>query len=529
MALDTHPYAPSIAPAAAESSKLKRHFGRFDILFFLICTIVGVDTIASVAAAGGEAFTWMLALAVLFFVPQALLFAELGSTFPQEGGPYIWTRMAFGHLAGAINNFLYWVTNPVWLGGTLAAAAAYALQVFFNAGNAWPTLQIFGYEFPWAFYLITIPFIWVAVLAAVLSFRVGKWLTTVGAFARFLLLGVFVITVVVYAIQHGVHGLGAGSFMPTYSGFVGLVGVLLFNYVGFELPNSAGEEMTNAKRDVPFAILRSAGFSFLLYAVPILGILLVIPVDKVTNLGGFVDAIQTTFSVFGTASGVVGGAAGVLFVVCVLTSGVTWIMGSDRSLAVSGYDGAAPRFLGVISAKLGTPVRVNIFSGILSTVVLVLATTITQGNAAKFFVAVLGVTISTTLISYLLIFPSLWKLRRSHPSVERPFRMPAYRVLTILLMVLLAFTVVQLMAPGAFFDWFGEGFAPDGWKSSEAVLYLLTELIPVVAFIIIGVIFWALGTKTRRENAVLAVELDAAAVSVAAREGAAPTPGAPAA
>ncbi|RKR76612.1 APC family permease [Frondihabitans australicus] len=525
MALDIS--TPNLAPAAAESSKLKKHFGRFDILFFLICTIVGVDTIASVAASGGEAFTWMVVLAVVFFVPQALLFAELGSTFPQEGGPYIWTRMAFGHLAGAINNFLYWVTNPVWLGGTLASAAAYALQVFFHAGKDWPTVMIGGYAFPWAFYVITIPFIWVAVLAAVLSFRVGKWITTVGAFARFLLLGVFVVTVIVYGVEHGVHGLGAGSFTPSYAGFVALVGVLLFNYVGFELPNSAGEEMTNAKRDVPFAILRSAAFSFVLYAVPILGILLVIPVDKVTNLGGFVDAIQTTFSVFGGASGTVGAAAAVLFVACVLTSGVTWIMGSDRSLAVSGYDGAAPRFFGVIDAKLGTPVRVNIFSGIVSTVVLVLATTITEGNAYKFFGAVLGVTISTTLISYLLIFPSLWKLRRSHPDVERPFRMPWMRGLTVVLMLLLAFTVVQLMAPGAFYDWFGADFRPDGWKASEAGLYLLTELVPVVAFIVIGVIFWALGTKTRRENRALAQELDDAAAGVgvaASAEPGGPTP-----
>ncbi|MFI5064870.1 MAG: amino acid permease [Streptosporangiales bacterium] len=74
------------ATAAAERQKLQRHFGRFDILFFLICTIVGVDTIATVAQGGGQAFTWMMAFAVVFFVPQALLFAELGSAFPQEGG-----------------------------------------------------------------------------------------------------------------------------------------------------------------------------------------------------------------------------------------------------------------------------------------------------------------------------------------------------------------------------------------------------------------------------------------------------------
>src|SRR6201995_4169671 len=123
------------AAAATESAKLQRHFGRFDILFFLVCTIVGVDTIASIAGAGGEAFTWTLIYAVVFFVPQAFLFAELGTAFPQEGGPYFWTRLAFGRLAGAVNNFLYWVTNPVWIGGTPAVLAAAIYGEFFNGGN----------------------------------------------------------------------------------------------------------------------------------------------------------------------------------------------------------------------------------------------------------------------------------------------------------------------------------------------------------------------------------------------------------
>ena len=83
--------AEPLTVADVERQKLQRHFGRFDILFFLICTIVGVDTIATVAQGGGEAFTWMMIFAVVFFVPQALLFAELGAAFPQEGGPYFWT------------------------------------------------------------------------------------------------------------------------------------------------------------------------------------------------------------------------------------------------------------------------------------------------------------------------------------------------------------------------------------------------------------------------------------------------------
>jgi len=490
---------PATEAAQAESRKLRRHFGRFDILFFLICTIVGVDTVASVARSGGEAFTWMLVFALVFFIPQALLFAELGTAFPQEGGPYLWTRLAFGHLAGAINNFLYWVTNPVWLGGTLALSAITAIQVFFHGGRAFSTP---------VFFVITIVFIWIAVLAAVLSLSHGKWVPTAGAFARFLLLGFFTIAVAIYAARHGVHGLSAGNFKPSEAGFVALVAVLLFNYVGFELPNSAGEEMTNPRRDVPFGIARSAVLSFLLYALPVLGILLVLPIGQVTSFGGFVDAIQMVFTVFGGhvshgapvltgAGAVLGDVSAILFIICVLTSGATWIMGSDRALAVSGYDGAAPRFLGVINARFGTPVRVNIFSGIVATIVLVLAHQLTSGNAAKFFGAVLGVTISTTLISYLLIYPALWKLRRSHPDVQRPFRMPAYRSLTVVLMVLLIITVVELMAPGAGMNWFGANFTPSGWVHSERVTYLVTELVPVLVFAGIGVAFWVLGRPTR--------------------------------
>ena len=51
--------------AEQEKSKLKKHFGRFDMLFFLICTLVGVDTLGAVASNGPEGFTWLIVLAVL--------------------------------------------------------------------------------------------------------------------------------------------------------------------------------------------------------------------------------------------------------------------------------------------------------------------------------------------------------------------------------------------------------------------------------------------------------------------------------
>ena len=497
------------AAAAEERQKLQRHFGRFDILFFLICTIVGVDTIATVAEGGGQAFTWMMVFAVVFFIPQALLFAELGTAFPQEGGPYYWTRLAFGHLAGAVNNFLYWITNPVWIGGSLAITCVGAIEVFFDHGNSLPTV---------AWYVVVLIFVWLSIVAAITSFSVGKWLPTAGAFARFAVLGFFSLTVIIYAVNHGAHGLGASSYSPSFSGFVLLVGVLLFNFVGFELPNSAGEEMTNPQRDVPFAIARSGIASVLLYALPVVGILIVLPASAITNFSGFSSAIQQVFTVYGghvasngavTLSGagtVLSYLMGVLFLLCLVTSGATWIMGSDRALAVSCYDGAGPRFLGVINARFGTPVRVNVFSGIVATIVAVLAQQLTSGNAAKYFDAVLGVTISTTLISYLLIYPALWKLRRSHPDTPRPFRMPAYRTLTVVIMVLVFIASVQLIAPGLGDHWFGSDFIPDGWTYAERFTYLWTELLPVVCFALIGTLFWWLGRRTRMQVAVAPVE-----------------------
>ncbi|HET9653950.1 MAG TPA: APC family permease [Kineosporiaceae bacterium] len=493
-----------------EKAKLQRHFGRFDILFFLVCTIVGVDTIGTVAAKGGVAFTWIIVLAAVFFIPSALLFAELGTAFPEEGGPYLWTRLAFGHLVGAVNNFLYWVTNPVWLGGTLAVLASTTVAKFFTSSESLPTV--------W-FYVFTLAFVWVGVLSAILSFRVGKWVPTVGAWSRFVLLGFFTISVVVYAAEHGFHGIGGGDFNPFgggttafWAGFLTLLPVLLFNFVGFELPSSAGDEMTDPQKDIPYGIARSAVLSVLLYGLPILGVLIVLPTDQVTGLGGFIDAIKAVFTVYGgsvtkdgtTLSGaglVLGDAAAILFILSLLSSGVTWIMGSDRALAVSGFEGGAPRALGVISTKYGTPVRVNLLSGIVATAVLVAAHEITGGNAQKFFTAVLGLAVSTTLMSYLGIFPALVQLRRRLPAVARPYRSPAAGFLSGWLTLLILLATVQLLAPGLGLDWFGADFRPMGWEAGEHWTYLATELVPLVVFVALGVLFWALGKPTREHIA----------------------------
>jgi amino acid transporter len=492
-----------------EKAKLQKHFGRADIFFFLVCTLVGVDGLGTLAGSGGAGFTWLLVGVVLFAVPSAMILSELGAAYTDEGGPYVWVRMAFGHFAGAVNNFFYWVTNPVWMGGTLVATAITGYTVFFNNDNtvSKPVTYAFGAVF-----------IWLGVAFAILSFKVGKWVATVGAIARFILLGFFSLIVVVYGVKHGFKGIGPGGFKPTFSSFVLLMPLILFDLVGFELPSAAGEEMEDAANDVPSGIAKSVVATTLLYGLPVLGILLVLPQSQISGLAGFPDALKQAMTVFGghvnvttTADGTtvtstltgfgefLGWTMGILVAIVAFTSGLTWIMGSDRTLAVSCYDGAGPRSLGKFSARFGTPLRVNILSGLVSTAIFIAATEITGGNAYKFFAVALNLAISTTLISYLGIFPAAWVLRRRRPDDVRPYLSPAIAFTTIISTVAIMFCTVQTLFPGLGDKWFGPAYLPTGgqWKSSEKWTFLLTDLVPLVLFLAISVAFYFAGTGHR--------------------------------
>jgi hypothetical protein len=73
-------------------------------------------------------------------------------------------------------------------------------------------------------------------------------------------------------------------------------------------------------------------------------------------------------------------------------------MGADRTEAIASVDGGGPSVLGRFSARFGTPAGMNVLSGVVATVLMIRAFKIT--NANKYFEAVLGLTISTTTISY---------------------------------------------------------------------------------------------------------------------------------
>ena len=485
--------------ALAEKSKLVKSLRRFDMVFFTLCAFVGLDTLGTVAAKGPQGFFWLVVLAVVFVAPYMLVMAEVGSAFTMEGGPYEWVKLAFGRFHGGIAAILYWVTNPLWVGGSLAFIATDSWRAnVFGIGHGSP-----------GDYLFKLVFIWISIGVAIVSLRYGKWIPNLGAVLRIVVLGFFSITVLIYGIKHGVAGFGVSELTPTKSVFLGLVPVLLFNYVGFELQNGAAEEMNDPQHDVPVSVLRSGILGVLLYIVPIFGIILVLPAKAVTGIGGFIDAVTKVFSVYGGAAHALLVIMTVCFVGTLVTSGAVWMIGSDRIQAVAAYDGAFFPYFGVFNRRFGTPIRVNVMSGIVSSIFSISAVKFFKSGADSTFYVVLTIAITTTLISYLWIFPAALKLRYTHPDVPRPYRVPGRYGMWIGSLLITGWVVLGswvALFPGVLEKWFNVDYKfVDTWGVSRwrFELYSFGTIGVIVAF---GLIGYLVGGDVRKE--VVATEVD---------------------
>jgi len=415
-------------PGAADRARLRRELSRTDTVLFLISAMVVVDTIGAIATGGGQAFTWLVVLFVSFFVPSALVTAELGAALPDEGGPYVWVRTAFGRWAGALTSLLYWAGTPLWVGGSVTVVAISAWNRFVTHLSP-PGTVAFG-----------VLFVGLATLGAVVPLRFGKWVPTSGAVAQIVLLVFFTVTVISYGLDHGWHGIAAADLAPSTGVFIAVVPVLLFSFTGIELPATAGEEMKDPRRDIPAAIARAGVAQALMYGIPVLAILLVLPAESVTSLHGLIDAMRTVFTVYGGSVGadgtstltgagaVLGVIAAVAFVWVLLASGTAWIMAAGRAQAAACLDGAGPRVLGRISERTGVPVVLGLVSGGVSLVAMLTDLAVTGADAQKYFTVALTAAIVLEVLAYLMIYPAFLVIRLRRPDLERPFRVPGGRV-----------------------------------------------------------------------------------------------------
>ena len=131
----------------------------------------------------------------MYLIPYGMIIAEMGSAFPVEGGPYAWARMAFGRLAGSYTAIIYWGSNPVWIGGTLAATSVAAINsLILPADQPMSTV--------WSI-IVGLVVVWVTVMLSMIEMKYGKWTGIIGTVVRLLTLFIFLALVVVFLVQNG--------------------------------------------------------------------------------------------------------------------------------------------------------------------------------------------------------------------------------------------------------------------------------------------------------------------------------------
>jgi amino acid transporter len=490
---DALPTSLDTAAAAAEKAKLRKVLGRLDLVLFTACAILGFDTVAASAEAGAQAITWLLISLVIFLVPYGMLTAELGSAFAVEGGPYEWARLAFGRCAGSVTAILYWLSNPTWIGGTLTAATIAALDTLVLHKPLGTTAEI----------IVGLAFVWVTVAIAIVAFRIGKWGPNLGTIVKIAVTLLFTVMFIAFLVQHGrpVGASSAADLKPSLSGFLTVIGLLVFLWVGFELSNGAAEEMVNPQRDVPKMILRSGIICAVIYGALIVGIILVIPKSGLSNVSGFADAYNAVSGVFHSHG--LNVLFAILLIVTLIASGAVWLEGADRTQAIASLDGAGPRWMGRFTS-FGTPIAVNLASGVVSSGFVLFVFLATSGKLENFFAVMLSLTVSTTAVSYVFIFPALVRLRVKYPDRPRPYRVPfgmagawAAAIITEAFVVV---TAVTLLWPGAINNLFGQSYS---MESSWGVSRPFFEWVTLGAFgvmVLLGIAFWAIGARNVRRG-----------------------------
>jgi amino acid transporter len=433
---------------------------------FTVSAILLLDTLAASASIGVSSITWWILLGILFFIPYGLISAELGTTYPEQGGIYAWVRDAFGPRWGTRVTWLYWLNTAIWNGAILVLFAGVFSQVFL------PDLGL-GAKLAMAIALN-----WLVVLITTFSLSIGKWVPNAGAAIKLIAFAALIVGGVAFAMRDDVrlaNDFSAWSFVPEWGASATYISTIIYGMLGFELVCSASEEMKDPVRDVPRAILWSGIVIFLAYVLGTFAILAAIPVENIDLVEGLVDTLRQLFGE--SALGV--GAAFVLGIMVMLTffsNCVTWAIGCCRAATEAAIDGELPKFLASEHKEYGTPVGSAVVMGIITTLILLGYGLLATSNEDLFW-NLFASSAVLFLLPYLGAIASFLYMRRFDPGTPRPFRvpggMPFATTITLVCIGLLLMTILLFMyVPGEGFNWLVVSVAIGSILLGEAMMRL---------------------------------------------------------
>jgi len=389
----------------------KKTLRQRDMVLFTVSAILLLDTLTAAASVGAPSVFWWLFLGIIFFIPFAMICAEMGCAYPEQGGIYAWIRDSFGGRWASRATWAYWVNTAVWMPAIYILFAGVFKQMFF------PDLSL-GWQIG-----IGVILTWIAVAVNIVTLDVGKWIPNLGAIIKVIIFVAVIIGALLYTQDHGMaNPLTFETMKPDWGSSLQYIPAIIYGMLGFELVSASSDEMKDPAKDVPRAIFFSGAIIIVLYLFGTIAILAAIPAGDVNLVEGLMDTFKLFFgeSAAGRAFTLILGI-GALFTF--FSNGVTWALGCNRAAAEAALEGELPKIFAIEHKVHGTPVGAAVLMGLISSLILVLYGFLAGSNEDLFW-SLFAFSAVIFLLPYQGMFMAFIRTRVNDPDHPRPYRVP---------------------------------------------------------------------------------------------------------
>jgi basic amino acid/polyamine antiporter, APA family len=223
----------------------------------------------------------------------ALVFAQLSNLKPHIGGPYIYSRDAFGDFTGFSIAYLYWVS--IWIGKAAALTALISYLSFL-----WPQLL----QNHWMGFGICMLVLWSMTLLHLFGFKLIKIVQLGTTLLQLAPLLVVAIIGIFFIHPHNLIDSFNVSGQSNWSALNSAAMLTFWAFLGLESATiPATEEIENPKKNIPKATIISMLSIALLYILGTITIMGIIPIATLQKSAApFVD---TATILFGKTGGLI--------------------------------------------------------------------------------------------------------------------------------------------------------------------------------------------------------------------------------
>jgi len=388
-----------------QAARLHRVLGLSDLSVFLIAALVNLNSVPVVAGSGPGALLFWVVGFVLFFIPQSIAVLELSTRYPQEGGIYNWSKIAFGNFHGFVSGWSYWVNNIFYVPTLLFYIVGFSAYI---GGAATAGLS----ENPLFMVLLSLVLLWIITSLNVRGLGVGKWIQTLGVGGTFLttviILGIGVASIQVRGMANAVT---AATLTAPFGDWrsLALLSVVCLNYTGLELGSVMGDEIKKPLRTIPRAVLIAGAATFTLYLVATFALQATIPAGQIGVIDGILQGVERAATSVNLPWIVV--PIAVLMSLNAAGNTSAWLAGSARIPFVIGLDRYLPAAFGRIHPRYATPHVALVVQGLASSLFIVISAI--GSTVHDMYLVLLQTTVVLQLIPYLYMFAALVRIRCS--------------------------------------------------------------------------------------------------------------------